>query len=133
MKELKKRFNKAVIGLSDHTKDNYCSYAALGLGASIIEKHFIDTKNRKGPDVSASMDTKNFKDLIEASIYASLNIMVLKNNKTRNCNLEIRLRICRKYKKFKKRRKVFKKYLGKRPGTEKYLQKFFLNSWEKIR
>tara|TARA_A100001015_G_scaffold321288_1_gene451243 strand:- start:2652 stop:3692 length:1041 start_codon:yes stop_codon:yes gene_type:complete len=74
MKELKKRFPKAVIGLSDHTKDNYCSYAALGLGASIIEKHFIDTKNRKGPDVSASMDTKNFKDLIEASktIYASL-------------------------------------------------------------
>ena len=71
---IKKRFPKAVIGLSDHTKDNYCSYAALGLGASIIEKHFIDTKNRKGPDVSASMDTKNFKDLIEASktIYASL-------------------------------------------------------------
>ena len=60
--------------MSDHTQNNYCSYAALGLGASIIEKHFIDTKNRKGPDISASMDTQNFKDLIEASkiIYSSL-------------------------------------------------------------
>ena len=74
MKKLKKSFPKAVIGLSDHTQNNYCSYAALGLGASIIEKHFIDTKNRKGPDISASMDTQNFKDLIEASkiIYSSL-------------------------------------------------------------
>ena len=67
MLELKKNFPKAVIGLSDHTKDNYTSYAALGLGAKIIEKHFIDKKSRNGPDVSASMDINQLKDLLEAS------------------------------------------------------------------
>tara|TARA_A100001015_G_C14943618_1_gene693617 strand:+ start:265 stop:1302 length:1038 start_codon:yes stop_codon:yes gene_type:complete len=67
MIELKKKFPKAIIGLSDHTKDNFCSYAALGLGAKIIEKHFIDHKQRKGPDISASMDTNQLKDLLKAS------------------------------------------------------------------
>ena len=34
---------------------------AIALGASIIEKHFTDTKKRKGPDISASMDKEEFK------------------------------------------------------------------------
>ena len=67
MKELRKNFPEAVIGLSDHTKDLYCSYAALGLGASIIEKHFTDSKKRKGPDISSSMDKDELKSLISAS------------------------------------------------------------------
>ena len=67
MLELKKNFPNAVIGLSDHTQDNYASYAALGLGAKIIEKHFIDKKSRNGPDVSASMDINQLKDLLKAS------------------------------------------------------------------
>ena len=36
MKKLKKSFPKAVIGLSDHTQNNYCSLP-LGLGASILK------------------------------------------------------------------------------------------------
>ncbi len=67
MKELKESFPEAVIGLSDHTKDLYCSYAALGLGASIIEKHFTDSKKRRGPDISSSMDKVELKSLISAS------------------------------------------------------------------
>lgn len=67
MKELRKNFPEAVIGLSDHTKDLYCSYAALGLGASIIEKHFTDSKERKGPDISSSMDKDELRSLISAS------------------------------------------------------------------
>ena len=39
--EMKKIFPKAVIGLSDHTGNNYTSFAALGKGASIIEKQRI--------------------------------------------------------------------------------------------
>ncbi len=72
--ELKRMFPKAVVGLSDHTGENYTSFAALGKGASIIEKHFIDNKNRKGPDISASIDKKQLKDLIIGSreIYKSL-------------------------------------------------------------
>lgn len=67
--EIKKNFPKAVLGLSDHTENNYTSYAALGLGVSIIERHYVDRKSRKGPDISASMDKKDLKDLLQASNY----------------------------------------------------------------
>lgn len=63
--ELKKEFPNTVIGLSDHTGDNYTSYASIALGASIIEKHFIDNNSRKGPDISASVNTKQMIDLIK--------------------------------------------------------------------
>lgn len=63
--ELKKKFPNTVLGLSDHTGDNYSSYASIALGASIIEKHFIDNNSRKGPDISASVNTKQMIDLIK--------------------------------------------------------------------
>lgn len=62
--ELKKYFPNTVIGLSDHTGDNFTSYGAIALGASIIEKHFIDKNTRRGPDIDASVDTKQMKELI---------------------------------------------------------------------
>ena len=65
--EIKKTFPKAVVGLSDHTGENYTSFAALGKGVSIIEKHFIDSKKRKGPDISASIDKNQLRDLILGS------------------------------------------------------------------
>lgn len=65
--ELKDYFPKAILGLSDHTPDNITSIAAIAKGAKIIEKHFIDTKKRKGPDISASIDKNQLKDLIIAS------------------------------------------------------------------
>ena len=46
MLELKKNFPKAVIGLSDHTKDNYTSYAALGLEQK-SSKNILLTKNQE--------------------------------------------------------------------------------------
>ena len=64
LKELKNIFPNIVIGLSDHTGDNYTSYAAIALGASIIEKHFIDNSSRKGPDISASVNTEQMIKLI---------------------------------------------------------------------
>ena len=72
--EMRKAFPKAVIGLSDHTGDNYSSFAALGKGVSIIEKHFIDLKSRSGPDITASIDHKQLTDLIVGSkkIHVSL-------------------------------------------------------------
>lgn len=65
--ELKKKFPRAVLGLSDHTPNNYTSFAALGKGVSIIEKHFIDNKKRKGPDISASIDKIQLQELIKGS------------------------------------------------------------------
>ena len=64
---LKKHFPDAVIGLSDHSKTIYPCFGAIALGARIIEKHFTDTKNRKGPDISASMDPNELKTLIKGS------------------------------------------------------------------
>lgn len=64
MKELKETFPNSVIGLSDHSLNNYSSYAALALGASIIERHFIDDKRRKGHDVEWSMTPEEAKELV---------------------------------------------------------------------
>ena len=64
---LKENFPDAVVGLSDHTENIYTSVASIALGASIIEKHFTDSKNRKGPDISSSMDPSELKELIKAT------------------------------------------------------------------
>ena len=74
LKEIKKAFPEAILGLSDHTGDNYTSFAAVALGATVIEKHFIDTKKRSGPDISASIDKTQLKDLIDGvkKIYLSM-------------------------------------------------------------
>ena len=65
--QLKKSFPNQVIGISDHTENNYTSLGAVALGARIIEKHFIDDKKIKGPDVICSMDPKELKELINGS------------------------------------------------------------------
>ena len=67
MIELKRNFKDAVIGLSDHTESIYSSLGAIALGACIIEKHFIDSKKTKGPDVKASMDPRELNELINGS------------------------------------------------------------------
>ena len=56
LKEMKKAFPNIPLGLSDHTNNNFTSFAALGLGVSIIEKHYVDKKSRAGVDVPASID-----------------------------------------------------------------------------
>ena len=64
--KLKEAFPKAILGLSDHSKTIYPCIGAIALGASIIEKHFVDNKNRVGPDISASMDGTELKNLMLA-------------------------------------------------------------------
>ena len=65
--ELRESFPNAVIGLSDHSFGNYTSYAAVGLGASILEKHFTSSKKWPGPDISISVDPNEMCQLIEGS------------------------------------------------------------------
>lgn len=62
--EMKKKFKNIPIGYSDHTINNDCCIAAIGLGANLIEKHFTDKKSRKGPDIICSMDEKDLKSLL---------------------------------------------------------------------
>jgi N-acetylneuraminate synthase len=72
--ELAERFPDAVIGLSDHSIGNYTCFAAIALGARILEKHFTSDKTWPGPDVPISIDPTELKELIQGShaIYAAL-------------------------------------------------------------
>lgn len=68
MQELEQKFPDAVIGLSDHTISNLACFGAAALGASVLERHFTDSMDRKGPDIVNSMDPKALKELIDGSI-----------------------------------------------------------------
>ena len=67
MEELKREFPNTVIGLSDHTLNNNACLAATALGASILERHFTDRKDRTGPDIVCSMTPNELKKLIKGS------------------------------------------------------------------
>jgi sialic acid synthase SpsE len=62
--QLRKTFPSAQIGFSDHSTGNYASFAAVALGANIIERHFTDHYDRVGPDISCSIDESGLEDLI---------------------------------------------------------------------
>jgi len=64
MLEIQDFFPDAVVGLSDHTTSNVPSLGAVALGASILERHFTDTMDREGPDISCSMDPDSLSELI---------------------------------------------------------------------
>lgn len=65
--ELRKAFPKAVVGFSDHSIGPEMALASVALGASILERHFTDSRYRKGPDISCSMDPAELKFLIDRS------------------------------------------------------------------
>ena len=67
MIELEQHFPDAVIGLSDHTTNNFACLGAVALGASILERHFTDSMSRPGPDIVCSMDGAAMKELIIGS------------------------------------------------------------------
>jgi N-acetylneuraminate synthase len=67
MQQMQIAFPDAVIGLSDHTTSNLACFSAVALGANILERHFIDKKDRPGPDIANSMDPIELKALIIGS------------------------------------------------------------------
>jgi N-acetylneuraminate synthase/N,N'-diacetyllegionaminate synthase len=56
---------KVHVGYSDHVPNNYACFAAVALGAEVIEKHFTLDKTLPGPDHSSSLEPKEFKELID--------------------------------------------------------------------
>jgi len=52
------------VGYSCHVENNFACFAAVALGAKVIEKHFTLDRNMSGPDHSSSLDPDGFKDLI---------------------------------------------------------------------
>ncbi|MBT0881305.1 MULTISPECIES: N-acetylneuraminate synthase family protein [unclassified Campylobacter] len=67
MQEMMNEFPDLEIGLSDHTLNNNSSIAAIALGATIIERHFTDHKNRIGEDIVCSMDENEARELVNAA------------------------------------------------------------------
>jgi N-acetylneuraminate synthase len=67
MTELAAAFPGRIYGLSDHTTNNLACIAAVALGASVLERHFTDHKQRPGPDIVCSMDEAECRELIEAA------------------------------------------------------------------
>jgi len=50
MTRLQQEFPDAVVGLSDHTVNNFACLGAVALGASMLERHFTDSMDRPGPE-----------------------------------------------------------------------------------
>ena len=55
-----------ITGLSDHTLDIVSPIISVGMGAKIIEKHFIIDREIGGPDASFSLDFNQFKAMVDA-------------------------------------------------------------------
>ncbi|WP_039019925.1 N-acetylneuraminate synthase family protein [Halocynthiibacter namhaensis] len=65
--DLKAAFPNATVGFSDHSIGPTMALASVALGATILERHYTDSRYRKGPDISCSMDPAELKFLIDRS------------------------------------------------------------------
>ncbi len=63
LKIMKEKFN-SIVGYSDHTEGIIVPSTAVALGAKIIEKHFTVDKSMEGPDHKASIEPKEFKEMV---------------------------------------------------------------------
>jgi N,N'-diacetyllegionaminate synthase len=62
LEEMKRRYGLPV-GLSDHTLDNYASFAAVALGAQVIERHLTFSRRMYGSDAPHSLEPDDFAEL----------------------------------------------------------------------
>lgn len=65
--DLKTAFPSAVVGFSDHSIGPEMALASVALGACILERHYTDTRYRKGPDIINSMDPSELRHIIDRS------------------------------------------------------------------
>lgn len=63
MKTLESAF-KCNVGYSDHTLGTTAAVAAVALGAIVIEKHITLNTNMIGPDHKASLEPKEFEEMV---------------------------------------------------------------------
>lgn len=61
--QLRRRYGVAV-GLSDHTVTNHAAFAAVALGADVVEKHFTLSKHLYGSDAAHSTEPEQFRELV---------------------------------------------------------------------
>lgn len=65
MQSMRDEFSTKV-GYSDHTKGIEIALAAVGMGATVIEKHFTLSNSMIGPDHAASLEPAELKKMIRA-------------------------------------------------------------------
>lgn len=65
MVDMRQRFN-TIVGLSDHTLGTAVPVAATALGAAVIEKHFLLTKDDQSVDSFFSLDQVEFRQMVES-------------------------------------------------------------------
>ena len=75
-KEEDYHFLKGKWGLSDHTENLILGPLAVAAGASVIEKHFTDDKDREGPDHNYALNPEELKDYIRLIRFTEM----IKNN-----------------------------------------------------
>lgn len=90
MRIIKDKFNLQ-IGYSDHSNGKEVCAAATALGAVVIEKHITLSKKLQGPDHQASMEPKDFKEMINSirKTYSALGIFEKKINAAEQENCKI--------------------------------------------
>ena len=62
--ELRKRYGKPV-GFSDHSLGPHAAFAAVALGAEIVEKHFTLSKEMYGPDAALALEPHELEELVD--------------------------------------------------------------------
>jgi len=67
LKEYRRRYPNIILGLSDHTPGHSTVLGSIALGAKVIEKHFTDDNERKGPDHKFSMNPESWRDMVDRS------------------------------------------------------------------
>jgi pseudaminic acid synthase len=65
IQSLKEKYN-VIVGLSDHTLGIEVPIASVVMGAKIIEKHFILSRNSNGLDKDFSLEPHEFKQMVNA-------------------------------------------------------------------
>jgi len=53
------------VGYSDHVPENEISFAAVAMGACVVEKHFTLDRNLPGPDHQASLEPEELAQLVK--------------------------------------------------------------------
>lgn len=62
--ELRERYGRPV-GLSDHTLGPLAAFAAVALGASVVEKHFTLSREMYGPDSALAAEPAELSELVD--------------------------------------------------------------------
>lgn len=84
---LKENFN-CKIGYSDHTSGIEVPIAAVAMGAVVIEKHFTIDRYMEGPDHKASLEPRDFSEMVKAirNVEAALGSSVKKPTESEMMN-----------------------------------------------